>query len=81
MNVVSGGVGLARVVVVVAKPSLDAKTVTKLTDAAQTLFLTLFELEQRYKVAAKRNLQRRPALLDLDVFRNDTEHEEPDEWQ
>lgn len=58
---------------------LDTKTLTKLTDAASELFRLLYQQERAAKEAAKARLRR--ALFDMDVFRNDTTHEEPDDWR
>lgn len=62
-----------------AEPLIPTQTITKLTDAASELFRMLYALEGRAKIAAKDRL--RAELLGLDVFRNDTTHEEPDEWR
>lgn len=45
---------------------LNLKRLVKLTDAAQELFGTLYDLEKQHKAANKVRLSR--ALLDLDVF-------------
>lgn len=58
---------------------LGTKTITKLTDAAQALFSLLYGLENEYQAQVKR--QQQSEFMDLDVFRNDTRHEEPDDWR
>jgi hypothetical protein len=63
----------------VAEQTITTKTITKLTDAASELFRVLYAQERAAKDAAKSRLSR--ALFDVDVFRNGTEHEEPDDWR
>lgn len=57
----------------------STKTITKLTDAASDMFRLLFEQERTAKAVAKERLRR--VLLEVDVFRNSTVHEEPEDWQ
>ncbi|MEC3976228.1 hypothetical protein [Amycolatopsis sp. H20-H5] len=58
---------------------MSVKTITALTDAASALFRLLYDMEQAQKAAATERL--RTELQNLDLFRNDTRHEEPDEWR
>lgn len=63
-----------------AEPTfMMTKTITELTDAASSMFRVLFAQERTAKAAAKERLRR--ALFDTDIFRNGTEHEEPEDWQ
>ena len=61
-----------------AKPVLNVKTITKMTDAASALFGLLYEQERVAKTAAKERLRR--TLRDVDAFRHTTLHEEPELW-
>jgi hypothetical protein len=58
---------------------LTTKMITELTNAASTIFRLLFQVEGALKRANRERLRR--ALFDVEVFRNSTLHEEPDDWQ
>lgn len=58
---------------------LTTDVIVELTNAASTIFRVLFQVERALKAAQRERIRR--VLFDVDVFRNSTLYEEPNEWR